>query len=246
MTPLAIPFFHTRMQVLRGRRGNPTEVTFFWLVNRPLICTDTLGKQNEAHQHLIREGVRMRRQLMFGTVFSAALAVAAAAQQPPTPGGQAGSTPSRSDSAQTTVTGCLRSADAKATGTSGSPTGSPTGAPSTPSASSSSRAGGFILTDVSPSDSAAGAATPSTPTGTAGATSSSDKKGYRLTGSSSELSSLVGKRVEITGTLSKDSGSAGAAPGAAPGGTMSSAANLPQFHVTSVKEATGGASCPSE
>ena len=187
----------------------------------------------------------MRRHLMFGTVFSAALAVAASAQ---TPAEQAGA--AKSDSAQTiTVSGCLRSADAKATGTAGSATA----APSTPS--SSNRAGGFILTDISPSgtEAAAGAAAPATPTGTAGAGSSSEKKGYRLTGSSSELSSLVGKRVEVTGSLSNSSAAGAmagspAAPGAAAGGSMSSSSsqNLPQFRVTSVKEATGGASCPSE
>ena len=180
----------------------------------------------------------MRRHLMFGTVFSAALAVAASAQ---TPAEQAGSA-AKSDSAQTiTVSGCLRSADAKATGTSGSAAGAPS------TSSSSNRAGGFILTDVSPSGTEAAAATPptGTPTGTAGAAgSSSEKKGYRLTGSSSELSSLVGKRVEVTGSLSGSA--AGAAPSSPAAGSMSSSQNMPQFRVTSVKEATGGASCPSE
>jgi len=184
----------------------------------------------------------MRRHLMFGTVFSAALAVAASAQ---TPAEQAGA--AKSDSAQTiTVSGCLRSADAKATGATGA-AGAATAAPS----AGANRAGGFILTDVSPSGTeAAGAAAPATPTGTAGA---AEKKGYRLTGSSSELSSLVGKRVEVTGSLSNSSAAgatagAPAAPGAAAGGSMSSSSsqNLPQFRVTSVKEATGGASCPSE
>ena len=184
----------------------------------------------------------MRRHLMFGTVFSAALAVAASAQ---TPAEQAGA--AKSDSAQTiTVSGCLRSADAKATGTAGSATAAPS------ASSGANRAGGFILTDVSPSGTEAGA--PATPTGTAGAAaSSSEKKGYRLSGSSSELSSLVGKRVEVTGSLSNSSAAgatagAPAAPGAAAGGSMSSSSsqNLPQFRVTSVKEATGGASCPSE
>jgi len=179
----------------------------------------------------------MRRHLMFGTVFSAALAVGAFAQ---TPAEQAGA--AKSDSAPTiTVSGCLRSADAKATA------GSATAAPS----AGANRAGGFILTDVSPSGTeAAGAAAPATPTGTAGA---AEKKGYRLSGSSSELSSLVGKRVEVTGSLSNSSAAgatagAPAAPGAAAGGSMSSSSsqNLPQFRVTSVKEATGGASCPSE
>jgi hypothetical protein len=66
-----------------------------------------------------------------------------------------------------------------------------------------------------------------------------------LTGSSTELSSLVGKRVEVTGSLSGSA--AGLAPGSAAGGSMSaSSQNLPQFRVTSVKEATGGASCPAE
>jgi len=178
----------------------------------------------------------MRRHLMFGTVFSAALAVAAAAQ---TPAEQAGA--AKSDSAQTiTVSGCLRSADAKAPGAAASPTAAPS------ASTSSNRAGGFILTDVSPSgtEAAAGAAAPSTPTGTAGA---SEKKGYRLTGSSTELSSLVGKRVEVTGSLSNSSaGSTAASPSSPAAGSMSSSQNLPQFRVTSVKEATGGASCPSE
>src|SRR5215203_5497995 len=114
----------------------------------------------------------MKRQFIFGTMLSAALAVGVGAQQPTTGSGSTGSGQSGSGSSSTrsssgaqsqstgqtmTVTGCLQAANGS---TSGSPSaggaGSSTagGAGSTAS-SGSSRSGGFILTQVSSSGSMA-------------------------------------------------------------------------------------------
>jgi len=200
----------------------------------------------------------MRRQFMLGTLFSAALAVAASAQsasQSPTE--QQDKTANRNDAAQTVMlSGCLKSADDSST-TAASPTANP-------DAATRPAAGGrYILTDAAPSTGDMASTTPSpdnpatppsNPTGTTG----SAGKSYRLTGSTSDFSSLVGKRVEVKGTLQNRSGSgAGAAGGNAnsypsnpAGGAAQSSArtgsdtNMPAFRVTSVREVPG--TCPSE
>jgi len=199
---------------------------------------------------------------MLGTVFSAALAVAVSAQS-------AGQTPdseqnksrdTRSQAAQTvTVTGCLKAANAAG----GSEAGAPT--PGTPNQRASGS--GYILTDATSSTGTAGA-TPGTPTAgnptaTSGATSATTATSYRLSGSSSEFTSLVGKRVEVKGSVQNRSGSSsGSMTGESPSsttnptgstaggsqssrtGSMSGMGNMPQLRVTSVKEVPG--SCSSE
>lgn len=84
---------------------------------------------------------------MFGTVWSAALAVAVSAQSGAQTPGQRGRTGNNQNERQMTVTGCLQSGDASGTGpasTSGS---------SSPSATSGTSRADFILTNVSVSGS---------------------------------------------------------------------------------------------
>ena len=110
----------------------------------------------------------MKRQLIFGTMLSAALAVGVAAQQPPASGTGSpapGQPPSDRPSPAMTLTGCLQAA----------PGGAAAGAPAaTPGATTASSGGGFVLTDVKPAGSMAsgatgpGAGTAGTATGTSG------------------------------------------------------------------------------
>src|SRR6185503_18829113 len=82
----------------------------------------------------------MKRQIIFGTLFSAALAVGVTAQEPTPSPGQPGQPPSSqsADAARTvTMAGCLQASS----GAGGAGAAAATPAPSTPSQSS----GGFIL-----------------------------------------------------------------------------------------------------
>ena len=170
----------------------------------------------------------MRRHFMLGTVFSAALAVGAYAQSAgQSPTGQQDASKSSSTAQTVTVTGCL-----KADSAAGSP-----GAPASPGASSA--AAGFILTDVSPS---AGASNPASPTESPSptATSGTSSATYKLTGSASDFASLVGKKVEVKGTV-RASGS-GNAPESRPGSAMGDSSKAPQLRVSSVKEVSGSCS----
>ena len=203
----------------------------------------------------------MKRDFMLGTVFSVALAAAVSAQSTAqTPIDQEKSA-KPSDSSQTvTVTGCLKSSDSGSTSSAaGAPAANPTaGQPSTPAS------GGYILTDASTSSgsSATGTtgSTAGTPTaGAAGSSPSMSGTTYRLTGSASNFSSLVGKRVEVKGTLqnrASSSGSSSTSPGSTAGstaggsqsprtGSMSDTSNAPQLRVTSLREVPGG-TCSSE
>ena len=101
----------------------------------------------------------MKRQLMFGTVLSAALAVGVGAQQPPASGSSSPQTPPSERPAQSqaqpmTVTGCLEAASAAAGG-----------APAAAAEPGAKAAGGFVLTNVT----AGGAKAPGSATGTTGA-----------------------------------------------------------------------------
>lgn len=180
----------------------------------------------------------MRSHVMLGTVFSVALAVGASAQssQPPTsqsptsqpPTSQAPtSSQDRSSNATITVTGCLK-ADTS------SPSSTSPNAPANPTASAA--AGGFILADASASGSSSAATSPTesekpSPTATSGSSSGTT---YKLTGSSSDFASLVGKKVEVKGTVQKAS--------AAGGGSAMGDAKAQQLRVTSVKEVSGSCS----
>jgi len=171
----------------------------------------------------------MKRQFMLGTVFSAALAVGAYAQSAgQSPTGQQDASRSSSTAQTVTVTGCLKADSAAAT--------SP-GAPASPGASSA--AAGYILTDVSPS---AGASNPASPTESPNptATSGTSSATYKLTGSTSDFTSLVRKKVEVKGTV-RASGAANA-PESRPGSAMGDSSKAPQLRVSSVKEVSGSCS----
>ena len=158
----------------------------------------------------------MKRQLIFGTMLSATLAVGVAAQQPPASGSTppAGQPPSDRPSASQslTLTGCLKEAPGGGGGAATAPGGATAGA--------SQARGGFILSDAKPAGSMAGGATsPGAATGTsgAGATGTAGSAGaqstYRLTGGDN-LQQYVGQKVELTGTPA--SGSSSGSPSGAP------------------------------
>ena len=189
----------------------------------------------------------MKRQLIFGTMLSAALAVGVAAQQaPPTgtaspaPGAQP---PSDRASQSLTLTGCLQ-----ASGGAGGATAAPGAATASPGSQASG--GGFVLTDIKPAGSMAsgstgpGAGTAGTAgtsgTGAPGASAgSASARSYRLTGGESQdLQKHVGQRVEVTGSVAASAsgataGSTTAAPGAS--ATPSSSAQGPSLRVASVR-----------
>ena len=184
----------------------------------------------------------MKRQIIFGTMLSAALAVGVGAQEPPATPAQTPSTPStssresqQSDSAKTvTMSGCLQAASSSGGGAAAQPGAAGAGA--------SSQAKNFILASASPAGSKTGAApgaagAPST--STAGTTGSGST--YRLTGGDDQnLDKYVGQRVEVTGTLSgrsMGSSSGAGAPGAGAGASGSSQSG-PALNVSSVR-ATG-------
>ena len=168
----------------------------------------------------------MKRHLMLGTVFSAALAVGVFAQEAQSPTAQQ----DKGSNQTITVTGCLKADSA-------SPSATP-GAPGAPGAPASSASAGFIL-----EESASAAASPASPTEKPSPTATSGTSNtYKLTGSSSDLATLVGKKVEVKGTVQNRAGSAaGGAPESRPG-SMSDAAKTKNLRVTSVKEVSGSCS----
>ena len=183
----------------------------------------------------------MKRQLIFGTMLSATLAVGVAAQQPPASGSTppAGQPPSDRPSASQslTLTGCLKEAPAGGGAAATAPGGATAGA--------SQARGGFILTDAKPAGSMAGGATaPGAATGTAGAGatgttgSASAQSTYRLTGGDN-LKQYVGQKVELTGTASGSSSGSPSSPGApaSPGAEKpaSGSGQGPALRVTTVR-----------
>jgi hypothetical protein len=183
----------------------------------------------------------MKRQLIFGTMLSATLAVGVAAQQPPASGSTppAGQPPSDRPSASQsmTLTGCLKEA----------PSGGAATAPGGATAGASQARGGFILTDAKPAGSMAGGATaPGAATGTSGAGAATGTTGsasaqstYRLTGGDN-LQQYVGQKVELTGTATSGASSASpSSPGAAasPGAEKpaSGSGQGPALRVTTVR-----------
>src|SRR6185436_13018936 len=184
----------------------------------------------------------MKRQMIFGTMLSAALAVGVAAQQPPASPGQPPSTPStsssqsQSDSAKTvTMTGCLQAASG-----SGGGAAAPGGAGAGAGASSASKS--YILASASPAGAAGASKEPGAPAGAPGAAGTSGTGStYRLTGGDDkDLEKNVGQRVEVTGRLSgrgMGSSSGAGAPGAGAGASGSSPSG-PSLQVSSIR-ATG-------
>ncbi len=169
----------------------------------------------------------MKRQLMFGTMLSAVLAVGVAAQQPPASGagptGASPQTPSDKPAQSMTVTGCLQAASEGAGGAAA-------GAAAEASPGTQAR-GGFVLTNVTPAGSMAsgstapGAKTPGSATGTTGggATGTAGTTArYRLTGGEN-LQQYVGQKVEVTGSIAGGSGSGSSSATPAPGAAGSAA-----------------------
>jgi hypothetical protein len=202
----------------------------------------------------------MKRQFFFGTMFSAALAVGAAAQTGSTPPSQSAR---QNDQQSVTVSGCLMSAadaaQAGRTGTAG--TGSGTGTSATGSGTTGSQSGRtgasssgqFVLMTSSTGTSAAtGTGTGTTGSATSGTSGAASQahKGYRLAGGEQQdLRQYVNNRVEVTGTLQGGASAAGSATasgtgaGSTSGSTSSSTRqggmdhqNLPMLRVTSVRK----------
>ena len=170
----------------------------------------------------------MRRELVFGTVFAAAMAVGVGAQ---TYGTQSRDTHSKNE---ITVTGCLQSGDeagstAATTGTTGSTTAGTAG-----SMASSASGAKFKLTNVSmgsASTTTSGATAGTTGTTGAGASAASEfPNGLQLVASSdskdSDWSKYLDHKVEVKGNLESNSGasSMGAATTTAGGSTAGSSA----------------------
>lgn len=171
----------------------------------------------------------MKRQMIFATAFSAALAVSVAAQTGTPPAGAQTGSPQqeRQSSQQVTMTGCLQQASSGVAGTAGAAT-----------ASSSEKQ--FVLANATPEGGAASATAGTS--GTPGAASSSSMGNrFRLVGGDrKDLEKYLNSKVEIRGTLEKSGYSApgAAATAAAPGTPEQSKADdkLPILRVTSVKQ----------
>ncbi len=175
----------------------------------------------------------MKRNLVLGTVFSAALAVGVSAQ---TTGAQTGQQSSEQKNQQVTVTGCLENADMAggAAGTTG------TGTTGTTGQSRSSSSAEFMLTHAKITSGGTGTAgtTGTGTTGTTGAMSSMNK--FKLMGGNQqELREYLNSQVEIRGTLQREMDrSSGAATGTAQSQTQrkSEDENVQTIRVTSVKQ----------
>jgi len=171
----------------------------------------------------------MKRSIMFGVLFSAALAVGAGAQST---GGQTPTQSGSSDQSQVTVTGCLQSDTGAATGTSGAgSTAGSTGAGSTgATGSGASRGGGFVLTNAKMGGSSASGSTAGSSTGTAGSATGSTSSGMaagmtriKLEGSQSDLQKYANSQVEVRGKLEKSTRSGSGTTGSATSGATGAA-----------------------
>ncbi|HET7220044.1 MAG TPA: hypothetical protein VFJ02_18435 [Vicinamibacterales bacterium] len=202
----------------------------------------------------------MKRTMLFGTIFSAALAMGANAQT------SAGTQPGAQSSGaqhnqQITVTGCLKSGDATASNAAGS-TGGGTGTAGAAgttgavgaSASRDARSG-FTLTNAKigggsatsgTSGTTGAGATGSTASGASSVGMASTATTFTLQGGSqSDLNKYANSQVEIRGTLDHSAApSTAAGAGAAGSGATdntagtarSSASDTPTLHVNSVRQ----------
>ncbi len=143
-----------------------------------------------------------------------------------------------------TVTGCLKAAAPSSADATGAATGGTTGtAGTTGTTAAGTTATGtagaaatadakFLLTDAAPSSAdatgAAGTTSAATASGSA-PTSTSSAKTYRLIANPSALSPHVGKKLELTGTLSDEAGAEGTSTSSGP------EANAPKLKVESGK-----------
>lgn len=173
----------------------------------------------------------MKRHMILGTVFSAALAVGVSAQSTGAQSGQQ-SSQKQSQSQQVTVTGCLKDAD-MAGGTAG--TSGTTGQATKPSRSEAK----FMLTDARVTSGSTGTAGTSGTGRTGAAGTSMDNKFLLMGGNQQDLKQYLNSEVEIRGTLQKQgassrTGATGTGTGMASG--QSKAENVPSIRVTSVKQ----------
>lgn len=183
----------------------------------------------------------MKRNLILGTIFSAALAVGASAQTTGSQAGQQNPQKQSQQNQQVTVTGCLQNADMAGGGTAGT-TG--TGTAGTTGQARTSGAAEFMLTHAKMTSGGTGTAGTSGTgtTGTAGAMTSSNTK-FKLTGGNQqELREYLNSQVEIHGMLHRDasdrsSAAAGSATGTgATGQKKMEDENVQTIRVTSVKQ----------
>ena len=188
----------------------------------------------------------MKRSIMFGVLFSTALAVGASAQS------TAGQTPTSSGSSssdqQVTVTGCLQSGDAAgATGTSGAgSTGAgATGAGSTGAAGSGSSRSGFVLTNAK-MGSGAGASSTGTAGSATGSASSAGMAGMTRIklegGSQSDLQKYANSQVEVTGKLDNKGTSGSGSTGSSSTGSATGSTGATGSTAASGAGASGSAS----
>ena len=166
----------------------------------------------------------MKRQMVFATAFSAALAVGAAAQTGT--GAQTGAQDTQK-SQQVTMTGCLQKATAGTAGTSGTAETGATG----------SKSDQFILANATPGSASTSGTAGTTGTPPSGAASSSMGNKYRLIGGDDEdLQKYLNSKVEIRGTIDRSSSMAGSETGTATGTGKSDTDKLPALRVTSVRQ----------
>jgi hypothetical protein len=202
----------------------------------------------------------MKRNLLFGTVLSAALAAGVAAQGGSTATGQS-SSKTQDQQNQVTVTGCLQNADMAGAGAAGT-AGSTSGSAGTSGAAGQSTASGgaqFMLTNATMAKTSAsgtsGTATSGTGTsGTASGTSTSGTSGaaganrFLLVGGNQQnLKQYLNSQVEVQGRLDQSKGAAGAGSTATGTGSTTSGsatagqssgrmADVQRLQVTSVRQ----------
>jgi hypothetical protein len=140
-------------------------------------------------------------------------------QPAPAPATPAPQARTESSDRKVTITGCLQAVPPSTTGAA-----SPTGTSGTADAKADPTAGDakFLLTNVTPADSAGGAS----------ATAAAAPKTYRLIANEAALSPHVGKKLELTGTL-EDQSSSTSSPSAASSDAASGSA--PKLKVESGK-----------
>lgn len=141
--------------------------------------------------------------------------------QPPTTAQAPAPSPQSSEAGRITVAGCLQAAPSRPTGTSGTAASAPSAATDA-TANAASGDAKFILTNAVPS---------STET-TAGAANSSAPRTYQLIANEAALNPLVGKQLELTGTVEDQDSSAKSANSES---NAASAANAPKLRVLSGK-----------
>ena len=123
-----------------------------------------------------------------------------------------------------TITGCLKAAPeattADATGTTGTAGTGTTGTAGTTGAAGAADAA-YVLTDASvkPADTTGATTTPDTPTPASPSTTTAGSSGqtFRLIANPSALTPHLGKKLELTGTLENEGGSAAAGSASASG-----------------------------